>query len=424
MKISKPDKVLTSPNFFALFKVLSLGATNDNILKNALLVLITFSGYTVFNLPTAQVVNLAVLLFILPFFLFSSYAGKLADSSDKAKIIRVIKLCEIVIMLIAALGFSFHLLGLLLLCLFFMGVHSAFFGPLKYSIVPQYLPRKDFVMANGYIEMGTFVAILLGQTIGSWFAANKYIMIVVWLMLFISIGGYYYSRQLDSVPSVAPRPKFFINIFKDSWLMYNSVTMNKVIKKNLHSLSWFWAMGVVFTTQYPVLTLQYFGGDAHVYSVLLILFTLGMGVGSLICAKVSIGRAVHRYIPLGALGMSMGYFILLLTHHEIVPIQSDCIAFMLSVHGISIMLVGLFIGLAAGFYSVTCYNELQLTAPDEIRSQVISAVNILNAVYMVSASVISAVLLLFMSVWWLIMTMALLNILFVLWDIFLNPEAT
>lgn len=412
--MSKPDKVLTSPNFFALFKVLCLGAANDNVLKNALLVLVTFSGYTIFNLPTAQVVNLAVMLFILPYFLFSSYAGKYADSYDKAKIIRIIKLFEVIIMIFASLGFLFHQIELLLACLFCMGTHSAFFGPVKYSIVPQYLPRKDFVMANGYIEMGTFVAILLGQSAGSWMVANNYLILVMCLMLVISILGYYYSRQLESVPATSGKVVFYKNIFKDSWNMYSKISKTAILGKNLHAISWFWAVGVVFTTQYPVLTLHYFGGDAHVYSIIMMLFTLGIGFGSLICAKLSKGKAVDMYVSLGAGLMSIGYFIMLLTHRHPVIIRPHWTVYLSSTNGIIVCILCLVVGLAAGFYSVTCYNKLQLNSPDEIRSQVISATNILNAVYMVLASVVSAILLTFMTVWWLLMVMALLNLVFII----------
>ena len=409
------DNVLSSPNFLALLKVMFLGAANDNILKNALLVLITFAGYSIFGMPTEQIVNLAVLLFLLPYFLFSSYAGKLADCMDKTRIIRFIKLCEVVIMLIAAVGFYFRQLDLLLLCLFLMGTHSTFFGPAKYSIVPQYLPRKDFVMANGYTEMITFAAILLGQSAGSWLAANKYILPLICLMLFFSIAGYYFSRQLQPVLAVAPKSKFYINVFKDTWLMYHSVSLHRILKLNIHSLSWFWAMGVVFTTQFPVFTLNYLGGDAHSYSFILILFTLGMGFGSLICAKLSKGQAVHRYVPLGAGGMSIGYLLLLVTHPYYQHLQKNWIVFLSSLNGVLITLVCLFIGLSAGFYSVTCYNELQLTSPDTIRSQVISATNILNATYMVAASVVASVLLIFMSVWWLLMTLCIINIAFIIY---------
>lgn len=407
------NKVLRSPNFFALFKVLFLGAMNDNIFKNGLLVLLTFSGYTIFNLPTAQVVNLTVLLFILPYFLFSSYSGKLADCSSKVKIIRIVKLCEVIIMLIASAGFYFHSMPTLLICLFAMGTHSTVFGPIKYSIVPQYLKREDLVMANGYIELGTFVGILLGQSVGTWFMANNYIMILMVTMFLISLLGYYNSLQLEDVPVISSHGiKFYKNFIKDSWVMYKSVTYDSMVRKNLHAISWFWTFGVIFTTQLPVVTKEYFGGDAHIFSIIMVLFTLGIGFGSVLCAKMSHSRVEHRYVIFGAVGMSAGYVLLLLTHRQIIPSTLHWSEFLFSARGMAIFVVCLFIGIVAGFYSVTCYNELQLISPDEIRSQIISAANILNAAYMVGAAVVSSILLIFMSVWWLLMLTAICNLFF------------
>jgi MFS family permease len=412
-EVQKVDRVLLQKDFFALFKILSLGALNDNILKNAFMVLLAFSGYTIFNLPQGQLLNIAAMMFILPYLIFSSYAGKIADSSDKARIIRIIKLCEIIIMLIAALGFIYHQIMLLLLCLFFMGTHSAFFGPLKYSIVPQYLPRKSLVMANGYIEMGTFAAILLGQAIGSWFMANGYMDLVIAIMLLVSITGYYFSRELRSVEIINHQVKFYKNVVKDSWTMYKAVSNNKLIRLNLHAISWFWALGIVFSTQFPILTLHYIGGDAHVFSVLLIIFTLGIGFGSLICAKLSHASIKHKYVIIGALLMSVGYFILLVMHRHNINVYPHWKFFLQTPDGLILIITCLLIGLAAGFYSVTCYNEIQLISPDSIRSQIISANNILNAVYMVGASLISSILLTFISVWWLLMLLAILNLLFI-----------
>ena len=410
----KENNKILSGNFLSLFKVLFLGALNDNILKNSFIVLLAFYSSNILNLPKAQMLNLASIMFIAPFFIFSSYAGKIADSSNKAKIIRIIKFCEIIIMLSASIAFIFHQVTVLLICLFFMGTHSAFFGPIKYSIVPNYLPRKSFVMANGYIEIATFAAILLGQAMGSWFMANGFLIVVIAIMLLVSISGYYYSTKLDSVPIVNTNIKFYKNIFKDSWLMYKLVSRDKLIRINLHSISWFWALGLVFTTQFPIFTIKYIGGNAQVFSLLLVMFTIGIGFGSLICAKLSHSSVKRRYVVFGALFMSLGFFVLLLSHQNIVVHYSDISSFIKTTDGVSLVVNCLFIGLAAGFYSVTCYNEIQLISPDNIRSQIISSNNILNAVYMVLAMIISSIMLMFMSVWWLLMVVAVLNLFFIL----------
>ncbi|MBP9742236.1 MAG: MFS transporter [Burkholderiales bacterium] len=410
----KTRNVLKVSNFAHLFKILVLGAVNDNILRNALLVLLTFSGVTIYHLSTAQAVNLAVFLFLLPFFLFSSYAGKIADSFYKVKIIRIVKLCEIIIMLGAAIGFIYHLIWLLFLCIFLMGMHSTFFGPIKFSIVPQYLKHNELVMANGYIEMGTFAGILIGQSIGSWFMANQMIIILISIMIAVSLMGYLYSFKLDMVPPATSKVKFYKNVLQDIWAMYSVVAKDSLIRKNLHMVSWFWGFGIIFTTQLPVLTRDYFGGDAHFFTVLIGLFTIGIGMGSLICAKLSHTKAVPGYATFGGCAMSIGLLVLLLTHYQTVTTTADWLVLLNSLNGAVIFILSLLIGIAAGFYSVTCYNTLQMNSLDEIRSQVISAVNILNASYMVIASIISSLLLMVMSPWWLLLTAALCNLVFVI----------
>lgn len=406
--------VLKEHNFCALFKVQFLGAMNDNILKNGLLVLITFSGVTLWNLPQSQVVSISLFLLILPYFLFSSYAGKIADASNKVKIIRIVKFCEVIIMLFATVGFYDHQVWMLMVALFAMGTHSAFFGPVKYSIVPQYLPRSDVVMAIGYIEMGTFIGILLGQTIGSWFVASGYINSMIVLAVGASLVGLYYSFKMEYVPVTGVKAKIYLNPIKDSWKMYRSVVVDKSIGSNLHAISWFWAVGAIYTTQLPILVLYYYGGNGHVFSVILSLFSLGIGIGSVVCAKLSNERVVRAYVPLGVLGMSISSIILLLTHIHTTDVVLSLIDFSLSFRGALVFTLCLFNGIAAGFYSVTCYSELQLTSPEESRSQIISANNILNALYVVIASLVSIVLLIFVSVWTLLLLLALSNLVFAL----------
>ncbi len=411
--MTKENNKIFSGDFLYLFKVQFLGAFNDNILKNAFIVLLAFYSSNIFNLPKSQMLNLASIIFITPFFIFSSYAGKLADSSDKAKLIQIIKLCEVIIMLIASISFKYHLVTLLLICLFLLGTHSAFFGPIKYSIVPNYLPRHSLVMANGYIEMGTFGAILLGQALGSWLMANGYMVGVVLLILMVSVSGYYFSKKLTSVPIANHEIKFYKNIFKDSWVMYKLVTNNRLISLNLHCISWFFALGMVFTTQFPILTIKYIGGNAHIFSLLLVIFTIGIGFGSLICAKLSNSTFKRKYVIIGAISISLGFFILLLTHIHPSRSYNNITSFINTVDGISLIINCLFIGLAGGFYSVTCYNEIQIISPENIRSQIISTNNVLNAVYMLVAMLVSSLLLTFVSVWWLLMITAVLNLVFV-----------
>jgi len=253
----------------------------------------------------------------------------------------------------------------------------------------------------------------LGQALGSWFMANGYLIGVVSLILVVSISGYYFSKKLNSVPIANHEIKFYKNIFKDSWIIYKSVTTNKLISLNLHSISWFFAIGMIFTTQFPILTIKYIGGNAHVFSLLLVIFTIGIGIGSLICAKLSNSTIKRKYVIMGAVSISLGFFVLLLTHINPSRVYTNLISFIYTFDGILLIINCLFIGLAGGFYSVTCFNEIQIISPDNIRSQIISTNNILNAIYILIAMVISSILLTFISVWWLLMIAAILNLIFV-----------
>lgn len=400
------------PSFQALFKVQALSAANDSLLRNAVILLFAYQNIYFFGLPKTYLINLCVLLFVLPFLLFSSYGGKLADFGNKIKIVRLIKLCEILIVITAALVFYFHQYAWFLLVIFALGTHSAFFGPIKYSILPQYFIRKDVILANGYIEMSTFMAIIIGQTVGSWLIASKFILALVLISGTFSVLGYFYSFRLIYVPPTSSHLGMSKNLVRDSWQMYRKVTKNALVNINIHAISWFWAIGVIYTIQLPLFTLQYLGTDAHVLALLLTLFSLGIGLGSLVCAKISNGTIVRKYVIVGASLVSVFMLILLLcNHHPLVGI----LTFKQSVmqhYGAFILIF--FFGFFAGFYSVTCYTDLQLSAADETRSQAISANNILNALYMVIASLLTGLLSSFLSEWWIMLITAILNLLFCL----------
>ncbi len=399
--------------FDPLFKVQFLAAINDNLLKSALLVLISYNtAGKILNLSEEQAITFAVGLFILPFFLFSSYAGKIADYYDKIKIVKIIKICEILIMLIASIGFILNLPVIIILSLFLMGVHSTFFGPIKYSILPEYFEKEDVILATGYIEMGTFIAILVGQGLGSWLMSSHGTYIIIALLLLLSAVGCYYSFKMFKVASIGTKPTFYLNIFKDVFFVYQNAVKNRQIRRNLHSISWFWAIGTIYTTQLSILTKIYFGGDGHVFSVIMGLFSISIGVGSLVCARQLRGKIIHSYATFGMVCLSCITIFLLLLNSKEYSFQSSLNEFTSSIHGMFIFIEIFMIGFFAGFYSVTCYSELQLIAPIEIRSQIIAANNILNAFYMVLASVISSIILSFTKVWWLIMIAALINLIF------------
>jgi MFS family permease len=410
------NSLLNTRKFLPLFSVQFLNAMSDHMLKNAILVMITYQGLTIGGLSRELSVNISTLLFILPFFLFSSYAGKIADMYSKVKLIRYIKICEIFIIVLAATGIFSRSVEILIFSLVAMGTHSTFFGPIKFSILPQYIKeRKVLLLANGYIELGTFVAVLIGQTLGSWYMANEELEIIVGLMTFSTISGLILSYRMEKTMPLGTKEKFHWNLFKDTWLSYRKVVVDKKIKNNIHAISWFWAMGVVYSTQLPVFTQIYMGGCAHVFSILLAIFSISIGLGSLICAKISDGKIVKQFVILGSVGMA--FFSMILIGINFHP-HDHCLTlaeFSTSWYGVVNYILIFMIGFSAGFYSVTCYNELQVISPIEILSQVIGVNNVLNSSYMLLCSLICILLLFFVNLWWLFVVMIVSNLLFAIW---------
>lgn len=410
------NSLLNTRKFLPLFSVQFLNAMSDHMLKNAVLVMITYQGLTIGGLSPELSVNISTLLFILPFFLFSSYAGKIADMYSKVKLIRYIKICEIFIIALAATGIFSRSIEILIFSLVAMGTHSTFFGPIKFSILPQYIKeRKILLLANGYIELGTFVAVLIGQTLGSWYMANEELEIIVGLMAFSTFSGLILSYRMEKTIPAGSKEKFHWNLFKDTWLSYRKITKNKKIKNNIHAISWFWAMGVVYTTQLPLFTQIYMGGCAHVFSILLAVFSISIGLGSLTCAKISDGKIVKQFVILGAIGIALFSVILIGFNFHSHDHCLNLAEFSSSWHGVVNYLLIFMIGFSAGFYSVTCYNELQVISPIEILSQVIGVNNLLNSCYMLLCSLICILILFFVSLWWLFVITIISNLVFALW---------
>lgn len=395
-----------------LFGTQFLGAFNDNLLKTAIVVLISYHGLTLNGMSPELLVNMAAGVFILPFFLFSATAGKLSERYDKAVIARGVKLAEIAIMLLAGVGFALHAAGLLMAALFLMGCHSAFFGPLKYAVLPQYLKEHELVGGNGMIEMGTFLAILIGQIIGSLMTQGGPWLIVT-LLLVTAVGGWLSSRSMPPAPPGAPHLKLSFNFIGDSIRLVGEAWRIRDVRSAILGISWFWLMGAVYTTQLPTFTRLHLGGDAQVYTVMLALFSIGIGLGSVICAKLSHGRLQLGLVLLGSGGMTLfgGDLALGAMQHYQGALMSlgEFVAQAASWrHMLDVALLGFF----GGFFTVPLYTWLQVSSPDSFRSQAIAANNIINGFYMVAAALASVVVLKqFGSIAYLLLGTALLNIL-------------
>lgn len=380
--------------FLPLFGTQFLGAFNDNLLKTAIVVLVSFHGLHLGSVSPALLVNLAAGVFILPFFLFSATAGKVAERFDKARLARLIKQVEIAIMLVAGCGFYLDSAALLFAALFMMGVHSTFFGPIKYSVLPQYLGEHELVGGNGIIEMGTFLAILIGQIGGSLMVQSGPGLSIA-LLLLCAVAGYSFSRHMPAVAPTAPQLRLSFNIWRDSRDLLARAWSLPDVRSAILGISWFWLMGAVYTTQLPTFTHDHLGGDADVYTVLLALFSIGIGLGSMLCAKLSDGELQLGLVLLGGAGMTLAGLDLGLS--RLAPWHGALQTPAQFLHGLAawraladVALLGFF----GGFFTVPLYTWLQTSSPAEFRSQAIAANNIVNGCYMVFSALAAALLLL------------------------------
>lgn len=402
--------------FIPLFIVQLLAVVNDNIFKNAMLVLVFYYNEHFLNFSSEQTANIANFVFILPFFLFSSWAGKIADIYSKTTITKWVKYVEIIIMLIIIYGLLFHNISLLMLSLLLMGIHSTIFGPIKFSILPLYFKNNDSIFkANAWIESGSFIAILLGQIIGSYFMNDKQINIILLVISFCSITGLissYFMYPVDNQP-LNKHHKIYKNFLYDTYLTCKLILKNQQIKENLYAISWFWAFGALYTIQLPNFIIHYLGGNSHVYTFILSLFCIGIGAGSLICSRLSNGKIKVNYAFWGMVLVSIFSLLLVNIFHKLYNDQLlDITQFVASQSGVIAVILFFLIGFFAGFYSVTCYNSLPVIAPIEILSQVIGVNNILNASFMVLITLFSMVILVFTNVSNLFIIISILNIYF------------
>ena len=390
------SQLLRSRRFLPFFCTQFLGAFNDNVFKNALIVMIAF------RLAASEanfLINLAAGLFILPFFLFSATAGQVADKTDKSVLIRRIKLAEIAIALsgVAALYSGNH--HLCLAVLFALGVQSAFFGPVKYAILPQHLKKPELVGGNALVEMGTFVSILLGTIVGGLLAgqtgSGQYGLVWISLILVATATiGYLISRAIPQ--AVAPAPDLKIN--------YNPVSQTRAILREalkkpavfyaIIGISWFWLLGAAYLTQIPSLTRNVLGGSESLVTLLLCCFTIGVAIGSLLCGRLSRGRVELGLVPIGAAGLTVvGILLASTTGNYQPPAETTVAAFWSNEGSLGILINLTLIGIFGGFFIVPLYAMMQERSDAAIRARIIAVNNVMNALFMVVAAVLGIVFL-------------------------------
>ena len=401
--MQKPNQfsLLTQKKFLPLFITQFLGAFNDNVLKNAIIILITFRSIQLTTIDPKIMVNLCAGLFILPFFLFSAIAGQLADKFEKSKLIRIIKIFEIVLSAWALVGFLFMNLPFLLFTLFLMGSQSAFFGPLKYSILPQHLNQKEILGGNGLVEAGTFLAILFGTIVGGLLVVvnNSGILYVGILCLVVAGIGYYSSRSIPLAISKNENLILNWNILSQSIKSIKLIYNYRLLFLTILAISWFWFYGAVFITQIPALCKAQLTGNEQVVTAILTCFSIGIGLGSLVCEKISKGKIEIGLIAFGAIGLTI--FALDLVFATISYSSQDTtkflgfMAFIQTEGSIRILFDIIMIGFAGGIYCVPLYTIMQTRSKIEFRSQVIGANNILNALFMVFAALYAVMIISF-----------------------------
>ncbi|MDY7570803.1 MFS transporter [Pseudomonas sp. CCC4.1] len=387
--------LLGKRRFLPFFVTQALGALNDNLFKQSLILAILYK----LNIEGDRGiwVNLCALLFIVPFFLFSALAGQFGEKYAKDRLIRLIKLGEIAIMVVAAIGFAFDHLALMLVALFAMGTHSALFGPVKYSILPQTLRPEELVGGNGLVEMGTFLAILAG-TIGAgiMLSSGNYTVIVSLVIIAVAVLGYLASRAIPSAPADTPQLRLNWNIFSESWATLRlGLNQTPAVSRSVVGNSWFWFVGAIYLTQIPAYAKDWLSGDETVVTLILTVFSVGIALGSLLCEKLS-GRKVEiGLVPFGSFGLTV--FGLLLWWHSGQMPQNIQANDWLGVLGFSqawwVLLDILGVGVFGGFYIVPLYALIQSRTSESERARVIAANNILNALFMVVSALVTILLL-------------------------------
>ena len=381
--------LLTQRRFAPFFWTQFLGAGNDNLFKFAFTVMVTYQLQVSWLAPKMAGLVIGA-LFILPFLLFSATSGQLTDKYDKTRVIRFVKWLEISIMLLAGWGFWMVDVPVLLSCVFLMGLHSTLFGPVKFAYLPQHLSERELTGGNGMVEMGTFVAIRLGQVAGGLLVAIPDVgrHYVAFGCVAVALLGRLMAQAIPATPATDPTLRINWNPVTETWRNMMLARQNIVVFRSLLGISWMWFFGAVFLAQFPSFAKEVLHGDEHVASMLLVVFSIGIGTGSLLCEVLSKRHVEIGLVPLGAIGMSV-FAIDLYFASRGLPASGllGLAAFMAQPAHWRVMADLALLSLFAGLYSVPMYALIQLRSQPSHRARIIAANNILNALFMIVSSV-------------------------------------
>lgn len=386
--------LLTQRRFAPFFGAQFLGAFNDNLFKTALVTAITFDAASWTDLNVGLLNNLIAGLFILPFVLASATAGQIADKTDKAFLMRAVKLMEIAIMVIAAFGWAMHNLWLLVAAVVGMGLHSTIFGPVKHSYLPQHLSKPELIGGNGMVQMGTFVGILTGQLLGAAAMAlgATGVTVIVVATIAVAVLGLLLTLMVPSSPPAAPDLIISRNVFAESARNLRFSAANRDVFIAMLANSWFWFFGAMILAQFPVYARDILHGAPEVFAVLLTAFSIGIGAGSLMCERLSGGRLHLGLVPIGALGLSLFGIDLYFASTATMPAQVTAASLLVG-EQLRILLDCFLLGAFGGIYVVPLFALIQTRSEPSHLSRTIGGMNILNALFMVVAALIAMVLL-------------------------------
>lgn len=395
MKEQSQFRLLGERRFAPFFGVQFLGALNDNIFKQGLVILLAYQTLTFTTLQSDVLQNLAQALFVLPFFIFSATAGQLADKYEKSRLISITVLIELCVMVLGAIGFFLRSLEVLLAALFLSGAQSALFGPVKYAILPQHLREEELIGGNALVETGTSIAILAGLVLGGWVVAQPGWGVAGVAAITITISGaaFALSRRIPAAPPPEPQLRINWNPATETWRNLRFLTTNRTVFLSVLGISWFWFYGAAFVTQFPNLSRNVLIGNEHVVTLLLIVFSIGIGAGSLLCERLSGHKIELGLVPFGSIGLTLfaaDLYWALSGYAGGAPVGLR--EFALDPGHWRILADLALIGVFGGFYIVPLYALIQTRSEKSHRSRVIAGNNILNALFMVAAAVLAIAL--------------------------------
>jgi len=414
--MQKQSSFLKSKRFLPLFITQFFGAFNDNVFKNAFLIWVTYDVVNKIKLDPQIMVTIASGLFILPFFLFSALAGQVADKYEKSHLSQIIKIAEILIMIFSFVGFYFENIYLLLTLMFLMGVHSTFFGPIKYSLLPETLESHELVGGNALIEGGTFLAILLGTIFGGLVIRSQNgIEIISGCVVLFAVIGYLSSRLIPKSLVSDSGLKISFNIFRQTWEITNYAKKEETVWLAIIGISWFWFIAMTFLSQLPAYTKNIVGGDEFVVTLFLSILSIGIGIGSAICNKILKGKIDGRLVTIASISITIA--ILILCYGSYFYHMPDHLIslkeFFTSGLNAWLIICGLLMmAVFSGMYIVPLYAIIQYRSDAKYLSRIIAANNVINALFMIFSSIFMVVLLkIGFSLLQIFLAIALLNIL-------------